>query len=65
MIFISYYSQLSEHTAEQARLARLPYHAGDGNKLPLKKVAQVALIFCLLVSLKHNSISILKETGTP
>jgi len=40
--------QLSEHTAEQARLARLPYHAGDGNKLPLKKVAQVALIFCLL-----------------
>lgn len=40
--------QLSDDIAEQARLARLPYQADEGDKLPVPKVAKVALLFCLL-----------------
>ena len=39
----------SDDIAEQARLARLPYQADEGDKLPVPKVAKVALLFCLLV----------------
>ncbi|CAH3189167.1 unnamed protein product [Porites evermanni] len=38
----------SEHNSEQARLTRLPYHLGEDQKLPVHRVAKVALLFCLL-----------------
>ncbi|KAM7428869.1 hypothetical protein ABFA07_020209 [Porites harrisoni] len=40
--------QLSDHNSEQARLTRLPYHLGEDQKLPVHRVARVALLFCLL-----------------
>ncbi|XP_067018259.1 solute carrier family 35 member F5-like isoform X3 [Acropora muricata] len=41
--------QLSEYQAEQARLARIGYQANEvQDMLPIKQVAKVALIFCLL-----------------
>ena len=42
----------SDHNSEQARLTRLPYHLGEDQKLPVYRVAKVALLFCLLVSCK-------------
>lgn len=43
--------QLSDHIGEQARIARLPYQDSDNElvqKLPIREVAKVALIFCFL-----------------
>lgn len=41
--------QLSDHNSEQARLARLPYQPSElGQKLPLKQVAKITLMFCFL-----------------
>lgn len=42
--------QLADHIGEQARIARRPYQTTQipSQKLPLRKVAKVALIFCFL-----------------
>ena len=45
-----------DHVGEQAWSARRPYQASQlpSHKLPLRKVAKVALIFCFLVSKKKT-----------
>lgn len=45
------YFPFPDHNSEQARIARLPYQANEaGQKLPLKQVAKITLMFCFLVS---------------
>ena len=53
----------SDHNSEQARLTRLPYHLGEDQKLPVHRVARVALLFCLLVSCIKGFFEVVRWWG--
>lgn len=49
------YFPFPDHNSELARLARRPYQPNElGQKLPLREVAKISVMFCFLVSEQTN-----------